>query len=142
MQVQALGHVVLKVRDLHRSEDFYSRVLGMRIILRISDPRMTFFTLGTPGSRHDFALMELGPAARSRSMKPRARSRGVQGRQIGRGAQSRAECAPCLGNARPLRGGADLHEERARPRSGRERDRAVRRHLDGEPAARIEVAAE
>ncbi len=38
MQVQALGHVVLKVRDLQRSEDFYSCVLGMRIISRISDP--------------------------------------------------------------------------------------------------------
>ena len=24
VHVQALGHVVLKVRDLHRSEDFYS----------------------------------------------------------------------------------------------------------------------
>lgn len=65
MQVQALGHVVLKVRDLQRSEDFYSCVLGMRIISRISDPRMTFFTLGTPGTHHDFALMELGPHAPS-----------------------------------------------------------------------------
>ena len=63
MHVQALGHVVLKVRDLHRSEGFYSGVLGMRVISRISDPRMTFFTLGTPGIHHDFALMELGPAA-------------------------------------------------------------------------------
>ena len=44
MHVQALGHVVLKVRDLHRSEGFYSSVLGMRIISRNSDPRMTFFT--------------------------------------------------------------------------------------------------
>ena len=61
--MQALGHVVLKVRDLQRSEDFYSCLLGMRIISRISDPCMTFFTLGTPGTHHDFALMELGPAA-------------------------------------------------------------------------------
>ncbi len=63
MQVQALGHVVLKVSDLHRSEGFYSSVLGMRIIARNSDPRMTFFSLGTPGIHHDFALIELGPAA-------------------------------------------------------------------------------
>ena len=67
MEVQALGHVVLKVRDLERSEAFYSGVLGMRIILRISDPPMTFFSLGTPGSHHDFALMELGPTAESPS---------------------------------------------------------------------------
>jgi catechol-2,3-dioxygenase len=63
VQVQALGHVVLKVSDLHRSEVFYSSVLGMRIISRNSDPRMTFFSLGTPGIHHDFALIELGPAA-------------------------------------------------------------------------------
>ena len=50
MHVQALGHVVLKVRDLHRSEDFYSGLLGMRIISRISDPPMTFFTSGHRGT--------------------------------------------------------------------------------------------
>jgi len=63
VHVQALGHVVLKVRDLHRSEGFYSSLLGMRIISRNSDPRMTFFSLGTPGIHHDFALLELGSAA-------------------------------------------------------------------------------
>ena len=63
MHIQALGHVVLKVSDLHRSGGFYSSVLGMRIISRNSDPRMTFFSLGTPGVHHDFALIELGPAA-------------------------------------------------------------------------------
>ena len=65
MEVQALGHVVLKVRDLHRSEGFYSCVLGMRIVSRISDPRMTFFSLGTPGNHHEFALMELGASAQA-----------------------------------------------------------------------------
>jgi catechol 2,3-dioxygenase len=63
VHVQALGHVVLKVSDLHRSEAFYSSVMGMRIISRNSDPRMTFFSLGTPGIHHDFALIELGPSA-------------------------------------------------------------------------------
>jgi len=63
VHVQALGHVVLKVSDLQRSEEFYSSVLGMRIISRNSDARMTFFSLGTPGIHHDFALIELGPAA-------------------------------------------------------------------------------
>ena len=60
MQVQALGHVVLKVRSLQRSEDFYSGTLGMRVISRVSDPRMTFFTLEDTENHHDFALMELG----------------------------------------------------------------------------------
>ncbi len=63
MQVQALGHVVLKVRDLQLAEVFYSRTLGMRVVLRIEDPRMTFFTLETPGNHHDFALMEIDAVA-------------------------------------------------------------------------------
>lgn len=65
MQVQALGHVVLKVRNLQRSEGFYSDTLGMRVILRLSDPRMTFFTLETTGNHHDFALMEVASVAPS-----------------------------------------------------------------------------
>ena len=60
MQVHTLGHVVLKVRNLHRSEGFYSGTLGMGVISRLSDPYMTFFTLETTGNHHDFALMELG----------------------------------------------------------------------------------
>lgn len=65
MDVQALGHVVLKVRDRRRSEIFYSCVLGMRIISRISDPPMTFFSVGAEGPHHDFAVMELGTHAPS-----------------------------------------------------------------------------
>ena len=63
MQVQGLGHVVLKVRNLQRSEDFYSGTMGMRVISRLSDPRMTFFTLEATENHHDFALIELGPGA-------------------------------------------------------------------------------
>ncbi len=64
MHVQALGHVVLKVRNLQRSEDFFSGLLGLPIISRISDPGMTFFALETSGNHHDFALMEVGFDAR------------------------------------------------------------------------------
>lgn len=60
MHVQALGHVVLKVRDLKRSEDFYSDTLGMQIVLRLSAPHMTFFSLEGTENHHDFALIELG----------------------------------------------------------------------------------
>ncbi|HET7524212.1 MAG TPA: VOC family protein [Acidimicrobiales bacterium] len=57
MRVQSLGHVVLKVRDLTRSEAFYSGVLGIAVISRISHPvHMTFFTLG---NHHDFAIIEV-----------------------------------------------------------------------------------
>ena len=58
MRVQSLGHVVLKVRDLQRSEAFYSGVLDIPVVSRISDPvQMTFFTLG---NHHDFAVVEVG----------------------------------------------------------------------------------
>jgi catechol 2,3-dioxygenase len=65
VQVQSIGHVVLKVRNLQRSEGFYSGTLGMRVISRLSDPRMTFLALETTENHHDFALMELGVAAQS-----------------------------------------------------------------------------
>ena len=63
MEVQALGHVVLKVRDRHRSEVFYAHVLGMRILSRISDPPMTFFTIGAQSPHHEFAVIEVGARA-------------------------------------------------------------------------------
>lgn len=65
LQVQALGHVVLKVQNLQRSEGFYSDTLGMRVISRLSDPRMTFFSLETTGNHHGFALIEVGSVAPS-----------------------------------------------------------------------------
>lgn len=59
MRVQALGHVVLKVRSIERSEEFYSEVLGIPVISRISHPvQMTFFSLG---NHHDFAVTAVGP---------------------------------------------------------------------------------
>ena len=58
VHVQALGHVVVKVRDAQRSERFYGSVLGIPIAGRAEEPvPMTFFTLG---HHHDFAVMELG----------------------------------------------------------------------------------
>jgi catechol-2,3-dioxygenase len=58
MNVQALGHVVLKVRDVQRAERFYGTTLGIPVAGRVTDPvPMVFFTLG---HHHDFAVMELG----------------------------------------------------------------------------------
>jgi catechol 2,3-dioxygenase-like lactoylglutathione lyase family enzyme len=58
MEVQQLGHVVLNVRDLERSERFYTDVLGLSVAARMDAPRATFFTLG---NHHDFAIFEVGP---------------------------------------------------------------------------------
>ena len=60
MQVESLGHVVLRVRDLARSEAFYHGVLGLPISARAPAWSMVFFTLG---EHHDFAIRALGPEA-------------------------------------------------------------------------------
>ena len=58
MQIQSLGHAVVKVRDRERSERFYNGLLGMPIINRTE--RMTFFSLG---NHHDLAIAEVGKDA-------------------------------------------------------------------------------
>ena len=61
MKINSLGHVVLKVTDLERSEKFYSGVLGMSVCGRFDEQgmKMTFFTLG---NHHDLAIMEVSGA--------------------------------------------------------------------------------
>ena len=58
MQVKALGHVVLKVTDLERSEAFYSGLLGMPVCARFDEQgmKMTFFSLG---DHHDLAIAQV-----------------------------------------------------------------------------------
>ena len=63
MKIDALGHVVVKVRDLEAAERFYHGVLGLPIQARSERHGMTFFTLG---HHHDFAILAVGgdaPAA-------------------------------------------------------------------------------
>ena len=62
MQVKALGHVVLKVTDLARSEAFYSGLLGMPVCARFDEQgmKMTFFSLG---DHHDLAIAEVSGEA-------------------------------------------------------------------------------
>jgi len=58
MKIQSLGHVVVRVRDLAKSEKFYGGLLGLPIIARYDENgmKMTFFTLG---NHHDFAISEV-----------------------------------------------------------------------------------
>ncbi len=58
---QKVGHVVLKVRNLARAEDFYTRVLGFEAVARLKRPAGVFFTLGD--QHHDLALLEVSPEA-------------------------------------------------------------------------------
>jgi len=60
MKISALGHVVVRVSDRARAEQFYNGVLGLPICARLEEgPKMTFFSLG---NHHDFAVMEDGEA--------------------------------------------------------------------------------
>ena len=58
MKIQSLGHLVLKVTDLERSEQFYSGLLGLPVTARFDEQgmNMTFFTLG---NHHDLAIMKV-----------------------------------------------------------------------------------
>ena len=58
MKIKDLGHVVLKVKDLQRSEEFYNGVLGLPTCARLDQDgfKLTFFSLG---NHHDFAIMEV-----------------------------------------------------------------------------------
>ena len=56
-----VGHVVLKVRDLKRAEQFYTEVLGFEVVTRLKRPRGVFFTLGE--QHHDLAVLEVPPEA-------------------------------------------------------------------------------
>ena len=58
MKIESLGHVVIKVTDLQRSEDFYTGILGLEVCARYHENgmKMAFFSLG---NHHDLALMEV-----------------------------------------------------------------------------------
>ena len=60
MHIQALGHVVLKVRNLERSVQFYRDILGMKEVARYRGA-MVFFSFGS--NHHDLALLQLGEQA-------------------------------------------------------------------------------
>jgi catechol 2,3-dioxygenase len=59
MKIQngALGHIVLNVADLNRSERFYRDILGLRVSARNLNTKMTFLSYGK--EHHDVALQAL-----------------------------------------------------------------------------------
>jgi catechol 2,3-dioxygenase len=61
IQVERVGHVVLRVRDLARSVPFYTDVLGLREVGRYG-PDMVFFSAGR-GNHHDLAVQAIGTQA-------------------------------------------------------------------------------
>jgi len=61
INVRGVGHVVLKVRDLDRSAQFYREVIGLKEVARYRG-RMVFFS-ATGANHHDLALLEVGKHA-------------------------------------------------------------------------------
>ena len=57
-----LGHVVLNVTDLKKSERFYRDVLGLRVSGRNPKTQMSFLSFGR--EHHDIALVELPSVTR------------------------------------------------------------------------------
>jgi len=53
----ALGHIVLNVADLKKSERFYTSVLGLKVSARNLQTKMTFMSYGK--EHHDIALQAL-----------------------------------------------------------------------------------
>lgn len=52
-----LGHIVLNVASLKKSENFYRSILGMKVSARNRRTKMTFLSFGR--EHHDVALMEI-----------------------------------------------------------------------------------
>ena len=57
-----LGHVVLNVADLKKSENFYRTFFGLKVSARNRQTKMTFLSYGR--EHHDVALMELPKKAK------------------------------------------------------------------------------
>ena len=58
----ALGHIVLNVADLKKSERFYQSILGLKVSARNKNTKMTFLSYGK--EHHDIALQALPRGAK------------------------------------------------------------------------------
>jgi catechol 2,3-dioxygenase len=57
IQARKLGHVVLKVRDVQKSKEFYTRALGLKVAYEQTEWGAVFLSVGE--QHHDLALFQL-----------------------------------------------------------------------------------
>ena len=57
IQARKLGHVVLKVRDVQKSKEFYTRALGLKVAYEQEEWGAVFLSVGE--QHHDLALFQL-----------------------------------------------------------------------------------
>ncbi|MBC3193758.1 VOC family protein [Pseudonocardia sp. C8] len=60
IKVDRIAHVVIKVRNLENSLDFYTRVLGLKVMGRI-EPNVAFLSTGR--DHHELGIAEIGDQA-------------------------------------------------------------------------------
>lgn len=60
IKIERVAHVVIKVRSLEKSLDFYTRVLGLKVMGRI-DPNVVFLSTGR--DHHELGIAALGDEA-------------------------------------------------------------------------------
>jgi catechol-2,3-dioxygenase len=64
MSITRLNHAVLYVRDVKRSVDFYTRVLGFRVVSDMASlPGAAFLQASGSSNDHDLGLFEVGAEA-------------------------------------------------------------------------------
>jgi catechol 2,3-dioxygenase len=72
MEIKELGHVVLYVRDVDRSAEFYTNVLGFRpVIDRPPGQRGVMYRTSSERTHHELLLIEVGSDAAPLPAAPR-----------------------------------------------------------------------
>jgi catechol-2,3-dioxygenase len=68
IQARKLGHVVLKVRDVRKSTEFYTRALGLKVAY--DQPEWGAVFLSTGEQHHDLALFQLATGEAPAATQP------------------------------------------------------------------------
>ena len=68
IQARKLGHVVLKVRDVQKAKDFYTRALGLQVAYEDRQRNAVFLSFGT--EHHELALFQLATGEPPEAAQP------------------------------------------------------------------------